>query len=302
MKKFIRDYFTFNKRERNGAFVLLIIIFLQLLWLGVSSRFTTPEEIKDPVFEKQSAEFLASLEAVSPVEREHPEERISEPLNVPERFDFDPNTISDEDWSRLGLSEKQIRSIRLFITKGGRFRKKEDLKRMYKLSEKDYMALEPYIRIRQEVKSEAVFVPEKLTVVAPKKVSLQIELNSADSAELTQLKGIGAWFAIAIIKYRNSVGGFHSKEQLLEVWKFDAGKLAAIEKDIIIDVSSIRKININSCTAAELKNPYLSWNAVNGIVNYRKQHGVFKAVEDIRATDLVDDETYRKIVPYLVIE
>ena len=61
-------------------------------------------------------------------------------------------------------------------------------------------------------------------------------------------------------------------------------------------------ININSCTAKELKHPYLNWNTVNGIISYRSKHGKFKTIDDIKKTDLVDEETYRKIASYLTIE
>src|SRR5437660_80245 len=39
-----------------------------------------------------------------------------------------------------------------------------------------------------------------------------IELNTADSAKLTELKGIGPSFARRIVNYRNRLGGFIRKE------------------------------------------------------------------------------------------
>ena len=129
-----------------------------------------------------------------------------------------------------------------------------------------------------------------------------IELNVADSTQLTTLKGIGPFFAKTIIKYRNSIGGFVNKQQLMEVWKFDQEKFDEIEKFITVDASKIKKVNINTCEAADLKSTYIKWNVANAIVNYRKNHGKYSSLEDIKKTDLVDDETYRKIVSYLTLD
>ena len=145
---------------------------------------------------------------------------------------------------------------------------------------------------------------ETTTVLSAPKLerSNVIELNAADSVSLTTIKGIGAFYAKNIIKHRNALGGFVSKEQLLEIWKFDQEKLSAIEKYIAIDESKIKKININTCEAADLKSPYIKWTVANAIVNYRKNHGKYKTVDEIKRTDLVDEETYRKIAPYLIVE
>ena|ERR1043165_9786473 len=303
MKNFIRNYFTFNKRERNGVFVLLGIIALQVAYLNLSSHFVNEEPFDDPALKEQAA-ALRSSPAFIRDEEEQPavsEAKIPE-TKAAERFDFDPNRLTEKQWKRLGLSEKQIRSIHNYESKGGQFRKKEDLKKMYCIREELYASLEPFIRIIPEKQEEAVFVPKKLSVKVERQLPKIVEINAADSAALTGLKGIGPFFAKQIIKYRNSIGGFHSKEQLLEVWKFDREKLSAIEQFIEVDASGIRTVNINSCEAAELKTPYISWNIANGIVNYRKNHGKYKSVSDIRLTDLVDEETYRKIAPYLIAD
>ena len=97
-------------------------------------------------------------------------------------------------------------------------------------------------------------------------------------------------------------GGFFNKEQLMEVWKFDQEKYDGVQQFVEVNPASIKKININTCTAQELKHPYIKWNIANAIVNYRTIHGKFKTIEDIKKTDLVDEETLRKIAPYLTLE
>lgn len=319
MKNIFRDFFTFNKRERNGVFILLSIIAALVLYLNISSNFVSQEPVDFTKFDREVKEFEAVIEE----KREYSnyserqaihEERMSGKETKPELFNFNPNNLSEQNWKRLGLNEKQIKSIKRYESKGGKFRTKEDVKKMYCLSIEQYETLEPFIQISSP--AEVVRVPEKTKSIfqdgkvenasalnPPKIERLRvIELNSADSAELTSIKGIGAFYAKNIIKHRNALGGFVSKEQLLEIWKFDQEKLNAIEKYIDIDESKIKKININTCEAADLKSPYIKWTVANAIVNYRKNHGKYKTVDEIKKTDLVDEETYRKIVPYLFVD
>lgn len=298
MKKIIRDYLTFNKRERNGVFVLVGIIVMLIIYLNVSHLFIKEDTTDFTKFEKEATLLKG---AVAQENNYSKKEQISTIGKIKETkaeyFNFDPNNLPDADWKKLGLTDKQIHTIKNYEAKGGKFRTKEDVKKMYCISEKLYLSLEPYIQIPHP----SPLLKEREKVIAHESDS-PIEINSADSAQLEGLNGIGAFYAKTIIKYRNSLGGFVSKEQLMEVWKLDQEKFDKIKDQVTVDNSAIKKININTCSASDLKHPYLKWNAVNAIVNYRDKHGKYKTVEEIKKTDLVDDETFRKIAPYLIVE
>jgi DNA uptake protein ComE-like DNA-binding protein len=287
MKQIIKEYFTFNKRERNGVFLLMLVIFLELIYLNTSGYFISPEQTDFSAFEK-------ALEELNRKNEEH------EIVNH-EKFMFDPNEISEEDWLKLGLSKKQSGTILRYLEKGGRFRKKEDLRKMYCIPLQQYLDLEPFLQIRKSVTPE-LKSKEKASNETLRQKKKIVELNLTDSAELTTVKGIGPFYAKQIIKYRTELGGFVSKEQLLEIWKFDREKYEKVEAMFSVDARLARKININTCTAEELKNPYLRWNVVNAIISYRKHHGPYKNVDEIRNTDLVNEETLRKIAAYLIVE
>ena len=126
-----------------------------------------------------------------------------------ESFRFDPNTVSKEDLRRLGFSEKQAQSIINYREKGGRFRRKSDFAKSFVVSDSIYKRLEPYIRI-------------------PK-----TDLNQADSAAFDALPGIGGWFASKMVAYRRELGGYSSKEQLMEIYRFDREKFDAL-KDLVV--------------------------------------------------------------------
>src|SRR3569833_3197280 len=68
-----------------------------------------------------------------------------------------------------------------------------------------------------------------VTVYKKAASNVVIELNSADSAKLTELKGIGPSFARRIINYRNRLGGFINKEQLKEVYGMDDDRYAEMQ-------------------------------------------------------------------------
>ena len=315
MKNIFRDFFTFNKRERNGVFILLSIIGGLILYLNISSRFVSREVVNFTAFDKDVKKFQETIEEqkkAATYPRQSSFDALSETAvpTISERFYFNPNDLPEHDWKRLGLSEKQIKSIKKYESKGGKFKTKADVKKMYCIKQEQYESLEPYIQIGSPVestrvgeKTTSVFQDGKVeNAVKPELERMHlVDLNTADSAMLTRIKGIGPFYAKNIIKYRNAIGGFVKEEQLLEIWKFDQEKLNAIEKHIVVDATKIKKINLNSCEPADLKSPYISWTIANAIVNYRKNHGKYKTVDEIKKTDLVDEETYRKIVPYLVL-
>ncbi|MFN6013438.1 MAG: ComEA family DNA-binding protein, partial [Flavobacteriales bacterium] len=122
----------------------------------------------------------------------------------------------------------------------------------------------------------------------------------ADQIELEKIPGVGPFYAKNILKYRERLGGFVKKEQLLEVWKMDVEKYNAIEMFVEVQGNQVRKITLNTATAEELKShPYLNWNIANSIVKIRVKKGKFTTIDDIRESVLIDEELFEKIKPYL---
>ena len=127
-----------------------------------------------------------------------------------------------------------------------------------------------------------------------------IELNSADSAKLTELKGIGASFARRIVNYRNRLGGFIDKDQLKEVYGMDEDRYAEMQAQVSVDPSHIQKIHINNVDFESLEHfPYLTFKQMNAIVQFREQHGDYTSINDMRNIAILNDEILRKIGPYI---
>jgi competence ComEA-like helix-hairpin-helix protein len=322
MKSQLRELFSFTDSERNGVIVLLIVIIILSLFISMEKMFITLPKEDFTAFDK----FIAQLKEDSITTRNtdslsyspnSPEgtRRVSFRDQTPnlyeeagqhsvyhsrELFNFNPNGLSVDDWVRLGLSPAQARSVKNFEAKGGKFECKEDVKKLFVISAERYNELEPYIVLPEKKINHAM--ESSPPVPRPTPLPAIIELNTADSTLLVSINGIGPSFAKRILIYREKLGGFYSIDQLKEVFGIDEEKFNAIKNSVKADPAYIRKININTSSAIELKRlPYLTWTAADALVNYRKAHGNFKSVEEIKSCALITDEVYRKIAPYLTI-
>lgn len=159
---------------------------------------------------------------------------------VPEKqgelFPFDPNTADSTQFLRLGLRPWQVRNIYKYRAAGGRYRKPTDFARLYGLTLKQYKRLEPYICIEKEVMAADVYgnireeyprhhydYPVKL------RKGEHININTADTAQLMTVPGIGSYYARQIVRKRARLGGFASPKQLLEIEGFPETALEYME-------------------------------------------------------------------------
>jgi len=115
-----------------------------------------------------------------------------------------------------------------------------------------------------------------------------------------RIRGIGSYFSKKIIDYRERLGGYIHKEQLLEIWKIDLVKYQEIEEFIYFGSEPVEKISINKASVEMLsKHPYINYKMANSIVKMRAQSGDYKEVKEIKRSKLIDEVTFVKIKPYL---
>jgi len=288
MKTRIKNYLSITKKEWNGLVVLVVLIVLVLAAPYVFQMFRKDNAINFKDFDKAAAQLSAIEKPNNSNNNPGSEDKIANPV----MFSFNPNNLTIEQWKQLGLSEHQANVIKHYQLKGGTFHSKEDVKKMYTITPEDYKRLEPYINI-----------PESEYTSKKAKPGVVIELNSADSAKLTEIRGIGPGFAVRIIRYRKQLGGFINKEQLKEIYGIDSSRYAEIKDGVSVNPTHLTKININTISFDQLRLfPYLGYKQVNAIIQYRTQHGNYNSIADMKNVAILDDGILRKIEPYIVFK
>ncbi|GAB2489097.1 ComEA family DNA-binding protein [Algoriphagus taiwanensis] len=128
----------------------------------------------------------------------------------------------------------------------------------------------------------------------------RIPFSEADSITLQIVPGIGPATAGRIIKYRENLGGFVAKSQLMEVYGMKAETAEAVWEFFEFDPGIRKKLQINQTEAADLaRHPYISYSEAKVIVAYRNQHGAFRNSEDLLKIRIFKKEWVDKISPYL---
>ncbi|RZK18043.1 MAG: hypothetical protein EOO86_11110 [Pedobacter sp.] len=171
---------------------------------------------------------------------------------------------------------------------------------MYTISPEMYKKLYPYVRIEDQAggfKKEDFFYERREYV---KKAPVVVDINTADSAQLDEIKGVGGPFANRILKYRERLGGFFKKEQLLEVYGLNSAKYNEIKGQVALSHIPLRIVNLNTAQFNDLKsNPYLSYKQINAIIQYRKQHGNYTSPADLKKIVILNQQIIDQITPYI---
>ena len=310
IKSFLFNFFHFNKQERNGVFVLCVIIVVlfairlllpfvgndnsdvQLLTINIPSTENTSSEEKFKFESAKKSNFDSSPNAES---KANSANKI-----IHQHFVFNPNAITEEDAQKLGFSKKMAVTLINFRSKGGKFFKPEDLKKLYGMSPKLYEELESYILIPQiEFRRDSSFTKKSATYEKKIFVKELLELNTADSLSIVYLKSVSPGCTKRIIKYRTMLGGFHSINQLKEVYGMTDSVFSSLSSQIKLDANFLTKIPINAIDFNSLrKHPYFNFQSAQAIVNYRLKHGKLTEA-DIKSLGIFSEEKLRLILPYL---
>jgi DNA uptake protein ComE-like DNA-binding protein len=308
-KQFVKDYLVFTRKDRiAGIVVLTLIAGIYAIPKLLSSPVQTASIIPNDVL-KNALDTVEARRSRPQNFYNHEDERsnnanelsVSRDFTEGALFLFNPNTLNGAGWQRLGLGDRQVKTIMNYRNKGGRFYKSEDLKKIWGLPEGFYERVAPYIEL--ENKSETAYKPAYApSAVYEKKVKDYsiADLNTADTSALIALPGIGSKLATRINSFRDKLGGFYSVAQVGETYGLADSTFQKIKPFLQVDETSIKKLNINMVTKDDLKgHPYIRWNLANAIVEYRAQHGAYKSLEELKNIVLVDEATFEKIRHYL---
>jgi competence protein ComEA len=316
-KQFVADYLSFTKKQRSGTLILLVLIVLLIIGPFLFPFFIHPKTNEHPSMKKEIDTLaMRQKDAGSNYQRRyvddgHPpyyepaEKRYAakQPFKG-ELFYFDPNTLEEEGWQKLGVREKTIATIKNYLSKGGKFYKAEDLSKVWGLSDDDKARLIPFARIESAgfEKKFPAKVYDKPAYEKKVYTPHTIDVNAGDTSAFIGLPGIGSKLSQRIVNFRDKLGGFHSIDQVGETFGLPDSIFQKIKAQLTLTDPAVKQINLNTATFDELKaHPYLRYGIANAIVQYRTQHGNFSSVADLKKIMLVTDDILVKAAPYLKI-
>lgn len=185
------------------------------------------------------------------------------------------------------------KNILHYRAKGGKFRKPEDFKKVYGITEEQYSVLLPYIHIPPEDTVHHIpqlYIAQNAPVENIKyAIGTILDLNRADTTELKKIPGIGSGIARLIVGYRQRLGGFYQIEQLKDINL----NIQQLQAWFSIDPANVHRINLNRISVDRLRShPYINFYQAKAIVEYRKKKGSltslkpFSLYEEFTETDL----------------
>ncbi len=317
----LKQHLQFSRQEQTAIVVLLVILVLLIAVNVMPWPLTTERKV-----EIHNLDSIFQLHQMAQMEQERLREQNFDVTNPDaavladklKPFSFNPNKLPEADWKKMGLSDRQIRNIKNYEKSGGKFFRKEDLKKIYTISEAEYQILEPFIEIPEPKRARLAraselktgqkeqieqIEQENVVTLEAKTPNVLVEINTADSVELLSLPGIGPWFAHRIIQFRDLLGGYLQKEQLLEVYGMDTARAESVYDLIRIDTAKIRKIRLNYDDFRTLvRQPYMSYELTKAVVNYRNRKGQIKSFEQLRQLNTNPEELTEKLKYYIDYE
>ncbi|MGM0619608.1 MAG: helix-hairpin-helix domain-containing protein [Bacteroidota bacterium] len=251
-----------------------------LSYRSAGGKFENPTDLakiygmNDSIF-KLIEEFIVLPENKPLAEQPKP----SDTRELPKSFTgtFDPNSADSITLSEFGFNSFQASNLIRYRNSGGVFSDSEDVLKIYGVDSIFYNLIKKNIQIETVQKNDFPEEDEERPVHV-----IKVELNSAGKAELMQLPGVGEVFAERILKYRDLLGGFYKKEQLLEVYNFPEETFNNIAENIVADSTSIRKIRVNFAEYADLlRHPYFEIEYVEALLDYREKNGPFNSFDEL---------------------
>jgi DNA uptake protein ComE-like DNA-binding protein len=307
IRVWLRNFFGFSRTETNG-FIILLILMVAILSMPFLSKKIYSFYVK-PLQSENDKAHLTSL--LSELEKNV---EIKKVKKEGKRFQtFDLNKSNANDLINAGFPEYLAERIVKYREKIKPFDSRDDLLEIYGIDSVFYQKIYPYIKVSRVpkkpdsgLKAKWNKPEENIKQLSPQKEikkvkKISYDINKADSLQLQKVYGIGPAYSSRIIKYREYLGGFHSLQQLKEVYGLKKENIDSLEKYVFVAKDlKLRQLKVNQLNADSLvQHPYISYKEANLIINYRKQHGEFKSVSDLLAIKVLDSTWVKQINPYI---
>lgn len=288
----------FTREELYGlSAILFVIILIAVLLRLYQKESTTPANNQVPIAQQELSDFEAQLKKDSLAwVKQHP--HWSNKKLAAKLFPFDPNTASYETFMALGFAPWQAKNALKYRAKGGHWKSAEHFSHLYGLSEQDFARLRPYIVIHQENNERTQYRNDSIRRQRVEKYALgtKIDINEADTNALKKIPGIGSYYAGKIVRYRERLGGFVSKQQLKEI----DGLPDNIEQWFFITKQIPNQVYINKVSFKQLiRHPYFNYEQTKAIINHIRLNGPLRNWEELRFLGIFTKKELDRLYPYV---
>ena len=294
-------YFALNRRERNGiiAMATLVVILLCVKYVIVYQYKTETNPVIVVALDDVAAKLAQQTKDADKDGYTNALANKKDSL-----FYFDPNTINYEQAVMLGFPGKTAHTLINYRNKGGKFYKVIDLKKLYGMNEVLFDKLKPFVVVEKHNNSftdKNKYEEKQTRFVKKEKQNSTIEINSADSTQWMQLKGIGHGRAKMILKYRSMLGGFYATEQLKEVYYFTDSLYQSIKANLTVNPTLIQKLKVNTVDFKTMvHHPYIKYEGTKCIFALKRNKKI--TADDLKNSSCFSREQLEKILIYLDFE
>ena len=289
--KTISSYFKFQRNQRFAIFFLFgIIIILQLAYFFVDFN----------SFAKVSPEKEKWLSLQSQIDSMK-QEKLD---YVPKIYPFNPNFITDYKGYKLGMSVLEIDRLLAFRKENKYVNSPKEFQAVTKVSDSLLNAISPFFKFPDWVNKKKEYKEYKNypnTAFAKKEKMVIIDINKASQEDLIKIFGIGEAISLRILKFKESLGGFVSMEQMKDVWGLSPEVIENLNSHFkVMALPNVKKIDINNASIKELSQfPYFNYQLARQIVTFRSMNGDIKNSEDLTKIKGLSIDKANIIVLYL---
>lgn len=292
----IKSHFTFNKQQRSGILLLLLLIvsLLCVYWFVDFSE--------EDTFDTSSAEIVSMQNELDSLRLIEIEKR------KPKIYPFNPNFITDYKGYTLGMSNEEIDRLLQYRKEDKWINSAADFKRVTGVSDSLLNELSPNFKFPdwvtnpkpkhdfKEYKSEKGF--------DEKPFAQKIDLNKATEEQLQQVSGIGEALSKRIVSDREKLGGFSNDIELYSVYGLDPSVVQrTLNLFTVKSPKNISKININTASASDIATiPGVSFKMAKKIWEYRRLREKITNIQELEKIEGMTERKLQLIQLYLSVE
>lgn len=294
--KIFKSHFWYNKNQRNGIFLLVLLILL--LQVSIYTDVFSSDEITD-INQPELLAFQHKIDSLKAIEIENRKPKI---------YPFNPNYITDYKGEQLGMSLQEIDRLLAFRKTNKFINSKKEFQKVTKISDSLLGKISPYFKFpdwvvkRSQQNSKSSVTSTKIKNSYTKKIISTSDINKATVEDFKTINGIGPAFSERIVKYRSKLQGFSFESQIYEVWGLEKEVAARILLTFkIFEKPVIKKINVNTVSFKELlKNPYIDYDLCVNIFNYRDEVAELQDISELKNIKNFPLDNYDRIALYLL--